>query len=59
LSISEQAIEKLVQYNWPGNVRELQNVIERLAVLAQGNLLDVSQLPEEIRRAESRVASIV
>lgn len=58
LSISQEALEKMVQYNWPGNVRELQNVIERLAVLAQNSMVQVAQLPEEIRRAESRVASI-
>src|ERR1041384_710330 len=28
-SITEAAIEKLMQYHWPGNVRELENVIER------------------------------
>jgi two-component system NtrC family response regulator len=58
LSVSEDAMDKMVQYNWPGNVRELQNVIERLALLAKDNLIHVETLPEEIRRAESRVASI-
>jgi two-component system NtrC family response regulator len=58
LSVSEDAMDKMVQYNWPGNVRELQNVIERLAVLAKDNLIYMEALPEEIRRAESRVASI-
>lgn len=58
LSLSDDAMEKLVQYNWPGNVRELQNVIERLAVLAKDNVLQVAQLPEEIRHAESRIAGI-
>lgn len=51
-------MERMVHYNWPGNVRELQNVIERLAVLAKDNLIREETLPEEIRRAESRVASI-
>jgi two-component system NtrC family response regulator len=58
LSVSEDAMEKMAQYNWPGNVRELQNVIERLAVLASDNLIGVETLPEELRVAESRVASI-
>jgi two-component system NtrC family response regulator len=58
LSVSEDAMDKMVQYNWPGNVRELQNAIERLAVLAKDNLIHMEALPEEIRRAESRVASI-
>jgi two-component system NtrC family response regulator len=58
LSVPEDAMDKMVQYNWPGNVRELQNVIERLALMAKDNLIHVEALPEEIRRAESRVASI-
>ena len=57
-SLSGNAMEKLIQYNWPGNVRELQNVIERLAVLTKNSVLQVDDLPEEVRRAESRVASI-
>lgn len=58
LSVSQDAMERMVHYNWPGNIRELQNVIERLAVLAKDNLIREETLPEEIRRAESRVASI-
>ena len=58
LAVSDDAIEKMAQYNWPGNVRELQNVIERLAVLAKDNLIRVETLPEEIRVADSRIASI-
>lgn len=58
LSVSEEAMEKFIQYNWPGNVRELQNVIERLAVLAKDNVLQVGDLPEEVRNAKTRIASI-
>jgi two-component system NtrC family response regulator len=58
LSVSEDAMEKMALYNWPGNIRELQNVIERLAVLAKDNLISVETLPEELRVAESRIASI-
>jgi two-component system response regulator HydG len=36
------------------NVRELQNVIERAIVLAHGKRVEVEDLPEEIRRLESR-----
>ena len=54
-SISEAAIQKLLQYHWPGNVRELENVIERSMVLSPGPVLE----PEDIkmdttpRRAQS------
>ena len=58
LSITEEAIEKLGQYNWPGNVRELQNVIERVSVLAKSNKIGVDELPPEVRSSASRIASI-
>ncbi len=58
LSIADRAIEKLVQYTWPGNVRELQNVIERLAVLAKGKLIQPEDLPVEICQSQSRIANI-
>ena len=58
LTISDEAIEKLVQYNWPGNVRELQNVIERVFVLAKDDRIAASDLPPEICRSGSRIANI-
>jgi len=42
--ISEEAIQKLMQYHWPGNVRELENVIERSMVLASQPILDASDI---------------
>jgi len=34
ISITQDAIEKLMEYDWPGNVRELQNVIERAFIIS-------------------------
>jgi DNA-binding NtrC family response regulator len=39
--LSPATSARLLQHDWPGNVRDLQNVIERAAVLAQGNELVV------------------
>jgi DNA-binding NtrC family response regulator len=58
LSVSDEAMEMVVQYNWPGNVRELQNVMERMSVLAKDSTMELNDLPPEIRRSESRVANI-
>jgi DNA-binding NtrC family response regulator len=44
-SISDAAIERLMQYDWPGNVRQLENVIERSLVLSSSRTLT----PEDIR----------
>ena len=43
-AISAGGLAKLTAYNWPGGVRELQNVVERAAILAQGEMIDVQQL---------------
>ncbi|MDR2260508.1 MAG: nif-specific transcriptional activator NifA [Azoarcus sp.] len=42
LTINDQAIHRLAQYNWPGNVRELENCLERAAVLSEDGLIDSS-----------------
>ncbi|HTN77422.1 MAG TPA: sigma-54 dependent transcriptional regulator [Pirellulaceae bacterium] len=34
-------IQQLTKYPWPGNVRELASVMERAAILGQGQFLDV------------------
>ncbi len=41
---SPEALDALKKYRWPGNVRELENTIERSAVLARGEIIDVVDL---------------
>src|ERR1700678_551026 len=43
-SISDGAIERLMEYHWPGNVRELENTIERSLVLALGDVLEAADI---------------
>ncbi|WP_136799532.1 MULTISPECIES: sigma-54 interaction domain-containing protein [Desulfosediminicola] len=43
-------IELLRQYDFPGNVRELFNIIERMTVFSEGELLTPDDLPSEIRK---------
>ena len=43
-SITDSAIQKLMQYHWPGNVRELENVIERSVVLCTGGELTADDI---------------
>ena len=52
LRFAAPAMERLVRYAWPGNVRELRNVIERLQILHQGEVVQVTELPAELGRAE-------
>lgn len=46
--LTPAALSQLIEYNWPGNVRELRNVIERAAVMAEGDELTPRDLPNEI-----------
>ena len=45
--LSPEAIGELEKYSWPGNVRELRNVVERVLLLAPGDVVDA----ETVRRA--------
>ncbi len=53
---SPAAREALVAYPWPGNVRELRNAIERAVLLGDGDVLDVGDLPLEIRGGHAPAA---
>lgn len=45
LQFSEGSLILFESYNWPGNVRELENVVQRAAVLATGNILMPKDIP--------------
>jgi DNA-binding NtrC family response regulator len=46
---SDRALEALRNYQWPGNVRELQNVIQRLIIMNEAELIDAPDLPRLMR----------
>ncbi len=46
---SDNALEVLKNYNWPGNVRELENVIHRLVIMNEEDVIDVPDLPSLMR----------
>ncbi len=50
--LSEEAMERLLNYRWPGNVRELENLVERLVILSESEVITEEDLPEHIRNAE-------
>jgi transcriptional regulator with PAS, ATPase and Fis domain len=47
-TISKEALVRLWSYDWPGNVRELENMVERLAILCEGSVIEASLLPENL-----------
>jgi two-component system response regulator HydG len=52
-AVSDTALARLVGHSWPGNVRELENVIERALVLADGEQLEITDLPELAANGEA------
>ena len=38
------------QHSWPGNVRELENLMERLVILTEGEVIEVTDLPEKFQQ---------
>jgi DNA-binding NtrC family response regulator len=53
LRLSPQAMDLLIHYPWPGNVRELENLMERLVILTEGDVVEVDDLPERFRDTTS------
>lgn len=48
-TFSDEAMEVLMKYDWPGNIRELENMVERLSVLVEHDVIKVTDLPERVR----------
>jgi len=46
---SDRVLQIFKTYRWQGNVRELENLVQRLVVLADNELIDVTDLPEQMR----------
>ncbi len=50
--LSRRAQTLLSRCNWPGNIRELENAIGHACTMADGDLIDVADLPEYIREGK-------
>ncbi len=55
--LSENVLQVLKSYDWPGNVRELENIIQRLVVMIEGDVIDVPDLPSLMRFSVPRGVS--
>jgi two-component system response regulator HydG len=51
LSFSQEALDAIHAYAFPGNVRELENAIERAVLLARGETIALSDLPDAVGNA--------
>ncbi|MCQ2453626.1 MAG: sigma 54-interacting transcriptional regulator [Clostridia bacterium] len=44
VTLTDEAIECIRQYNWPGNVREIRNISEQLAVLCEDDRITAEDI---------------
>jgi DNA-binding NtrC family response regulator len=47
------AIQALMDYHWPGNIRELENIMQRVILLSDNDLIDVTDLPPALEETET------
>jgi two-component system, NtrC family, nitrogen regulation response regulator NtrX len=61
-TFSREAIEALERYPWPGNIRELRNVVERVMLLAPGDVVDAAvierALPQSLASSANGATSL-
>jgi len=50
---TKKALKLIYEYDWPGNVREMENTIERCMIISDKDQLDVDDLPQHIRAADT------
>lgn len=52
-TLSTDALECLRSYNWPGNIRELKNIMERLSIMVNDDIIERRHLPFPLNTQES------
>jgi DNA-binding NtrC family response regulator len=56
MTVSQEAMRRLMAYRWPGNVRQLENTVERALAFTQGrSVIDIQDLPPEIQNQPGAV----
>jgi two-component system nitrogen regulation response regulator NtrX len=47
--VTQAALEALQRHRWKGNIRELRNTVERVIIMTNSDVIDVSDLPDTVR----------
>jgi DNA-binding NtrC family response regulator len=50
--LTRRAQTLLARYSWPGNIRELENIIGHACMMAEGEVIDVRDLPESLHHQQ-------
>jgi DNA-binding NtrC family response regulator len=58
VTVSQDAMRRLMAYHWPGNVRQLENAVERAVAFSAGRgQIDVGDLPDDIQHVQEPIVS--
>ncbi len=57
-TVAPRAIEHLKLYRWPGNVRELKNLVERLAIMTESEVIDEADIPSSYKRKDTMTLEV-
>ena len=57
-NLSRDALDALVTHAWPGNIRELSNAIERACSFADGDCIQLADLPPEVTSSRGQASSV-
>jgi DNA-binding NtrC family response regulator len=49
IGIAPETMECLAGHDWPGNIRELENTLERMVLMAEGDVLGPELVPFEVK----------
>jgi two-component system nitrogen regulation response regulator NtrX len=49
-TMTPEAFKHLQEYPWPGNVRELKNLVERMAIMTESEVIDAADIPLSYKR---------
>lgn len=53
LRIDPDALDMFINYDWPGNVREIENLIERLVIMVDGQVIRCEDLPASFLKTDA------
>ena len=53
IHLTPEVMASFSGYDWPGNIRELENVLERMILMSEADMLGLDHLPTEIRSRPS------
>lgn len=56
-SMAPPAMRLLLDYAWEGNIRQLRNVVERLTVLSDSDVISARDVSEALKKSESQPAA--